>query len=196
MASASAPLSPLSTPLTTGLAALVLFLQLASCDFSFCCVTFFVRCLLSSSLLFSPLLFSSPFRTWPNGEKRKEGEQSRNLELGRGTAESRHLGKGQIAPLGFNSFGPLRAICGLGLVNYPFRVVFACPCCSTMDWFSGSINEAIARAKARGALFVVAVHGKNRTAGKDLLEAVFFVLRPARVTVALLRRRFSRPQGL
>lgn len=28
-----------------------------------------------------------------------------------------------------------------------------------MEWFGGSINEAISRAKLKGALFVVAVHG-------------------------------------
>lgn len=29
-----------------------------------------------------------------------------------------------------------------------------------MEWFTGSINDAIANAKVKGALFVVAIHGK------------------------------------
>ncbi len=34
-----------------------------------------------------------------------------------------------------------------------------------MEWFAGSINDAIALAKVKGVLFVVAVHGieSNRT---------------------------------
>ena len=30
-----------------------------------------------------------------------------------------------------------------------------------MEWFEGSINDAIAEAKVRGPVFMVAVHGKE-----------------------------------